>query len=328
MGTFVGHVLPGSFFISFAIWWSFTTTLRYLESRKISLKHKTPVIKYKSSVAMSCGSTWIKFIPLDSGIKLLATTFGMVSEIYGGLYYGTAWSINTDDKAATNDSVLTHDHGHHMREVNSKAEILSWHFQGGSAQHTTMYAGFFICAIVEILIHFNVHLPERLDHICLSLAYIIEGLLFQYHLDGRDPLDVQLHVLLVISIYACAVTSIFEYARSDNVIFTYGRIAFTFLQGTWLIEIAFILYPPIESLENRWSSTDHMSIMFVTMSFIWHFLFIFLALLAQFIILNRLCSTKYSANYDLEDSQQNLLMNENDHFSDQNNENNHLNEDF
>lgn len=33
MGTLGGHLLPGSFFIMFAIWWGFITSLRYVQTR-------------------------------------------------------------------------------------------------------------------------------------------------------------------------------------------------------------------------------------------------------------------------------------------------------
>ena len=307
MGTFLGHILPGTFFISFALWWSFAVTLRYLQCRNRNANSKTAIKKYQTSVTMPClccpGQG--KNFPTESVIKVVATVIGILGEVVTGIKIHDPSSINIGQTLVTTHSVEmhAHDHGHQKREIPT-VEVSTWHFEGVNAQHSTMYAAFLIGAIVEILIHNKVHLPHRLDHICGIFAFIIEGLLFQFHLHGRDDLDVHIHTLLVITIYACVFTSIFEYINPNNVIFTYGRIAFTFLQGTWFFEAGFILYPPFKSLENRWDSTNHMHIMFITMSYIWHFLFIFIALLIQFIILNRFYGTKYSIIDDIEDAQQ------------------------
>lgn len=40
----------------------------------------------------------------------------------------------------------------------------------------------------------------------LLVAVIVELLLFAFHLHGRDPVDVQVHVLLVWSICGCIAT--------------------------------------------------------------------------------------------------------------------------
>ena len=308
MGTFLGHILPGTFFISFAIWWSFMAALRYIQCRNRNSSSKKVVKKFTSTVTMPCICCPMRLqkFPMESFIKLIFAIIGIFGEVITGIKIHDTPSINTP--AVVQQMPEMSDHHHHSKRDELRTiEVSTWHFEGVNAQHSTMYAAFGIGAIVEILMYYKVHLPQRLDHICGIIAFGVEGLLFQFHLHGRDDLDIHIHVLLVIAIYGCVVCCIVEFANPHNIIFTYGRIAFTFLQGTWFYQAGFILYPPFKFLENRWDSTNHMHIMFITMSYIWHFLFIFIALLLQFIILNHFYGTKYSILDDaegFEDSQQ------------------------
>jgi hypothetical protein len=307
MGTFLGHILPGTFFISFAIWWSFSVCLRYIQCRNRNANSKTCIKKYHSTVTMPCicCPTRIRNFPTESFIKVIATIIGILGEIVTGIKIHPAPSINIDTKVTSSNPMNMAEHHHDgKRQAIPTVEVTTWHFEGANAQHVTMYSAFLIGSIVELLMHYKVHLPQRLDHICGIFAFAAEGILFQFHLHGRDDLDIHIHTLLVIAIYGCVFTSILEYSNPHNVIFTYGRIIFTFLQGTWFYQAGFILYPPTKSLENRWDPGNHMHIMFVTMSYIWHFLLIFIGLLIQFIILNNLYGTKYSIVEDIEDAQQ------------------------
>ena len=327
MGTFLGHILPGTFFISFAIWWSFSVCLRYIQCRNRNATSKTCVKKYHSSVTMPCicCPVRIRNFPIESFIKVFATIFGILGEILTGIKINTTPSINIDIKATTHSMEMAEHHHDGKRQAIPTVEITTWHFEGANAQHVTMYSAFLVGAIVELLIHYKVHLPHRIDHICGIFAFLVEGLLFQFHLHGRDDLDIHIHTLLVIAIYGCVFTSILEYSNPQNVIFTYGRIIFTFLQGTWFFEAGFILYPPTKSLENRWDPNNHMHIMFITMSYIWHFLFIFISLLIQFIILNNFYGTKYSIVDDIEDAQQLVYLMVNGHKNLQNHSSGKLN---
>jgi hypothetical protein len=297
MGSFGGHILGGTFFIIIATWWSFMATIRYIKcrNRNQSSISKSIVKKYTTSATMPCICLprRIRKFPIESIVKLVFTSIGILGEVITGIKkYDTKILPEKNSLVPQMNENHHHHQHHHVRDGDSGS---SWYFGGNNAQHATMYAAFGIGAIVEILVHYKVHVPLRLEIITGIFAFGIEGLLFQFHLHGKNDLDIHIHVLLIIAIYACFISYVLEYINPHNVLFTYSRICFTFLQGTWLYQAAFILFPPVKSLENRWDATNHHHIMFITMSFIWHFLVIFILLLIQFLLLNRFYWSKYSS---------------------------------
>ncbi len=100
MGSLGGHLLPGSFFIIFAIWWGFITALRYvqlkgsLRTRKqngVSANGghgaaKTSPNKYHSSVWMPCiclpCGPRIRRAPIESWLKAVLAFIALVIEAY------------------------------------------------------------------------------------------------------------------------------------------------------------------------------------------------------------------------------------------------------
>ena len=110
--------------------------------------------------------------------------------------------------------------------------IRSWSFEKVNAQHITMYSMFILGSIVEILMYHGANLPAKLDQVCGVIAFGVEAFIFANHLHGRSMLDTTIHVYLVYSIYGCVLFSLAEVFNSKQVLFTYGRILFTILQGT------------------------------------------------------------------------------------------------
>lgn len=75
----------------------------------------------------------------------------------------------------------------------------------------------------------------------LAMAYVIEGLLFAFHLRG-DLLDVEIHTLLVITIFLTAVVIFAEIQHKSNVLLSALRPILVIMQGVWFVQAAFILF--------------------------------------------------------------------------------------
>lgn len=73
------------------------------------------------------------------------------------------------------------------------------------------------------------------------MAYVIEGLLFSFHLRG-DLLDVEIHTLLVITIFLTAVVMFAEIQHNSNVLLSALRPILVIMQGVWFVQAAFILF--------------------------------------------------------------------------------------
>lgn len=284
MGTLAGHLLPGSFFIGFAIWWSFITAIRFVQTRATTYKATTTV----PCICLPCSR--LRRAPVESLTKIVLGTLGIIGEVITGLHFNYIRPPNKDNsKLFGCDSIgdqLNHEHAH-QHEMKMSDTPLPVFFEYVNAQHITMYAGFIIGSIVELFIHARSDfVPPRLDMVCALMAYLMEAFLFAFHLHSRAPLDIRIHVLLVYAIIGCVVFCALELARPDQILFTYGRILFTCLQGTWFWQAGFILYPPIDRPPFVWDRCDHEQVMTVTMMFCWHLILIFIGLFVQLWFIN------------------------------------------
>jgi hypothetical protein len=91
-------------------------------------------------------------------------------------------------------------------------------------------------------------------------------------------------VLLVWAIVGCFIFSVLEYYDSKNIIFTYGRILFTILQGTWFYQVGFMLYPPSDAYP-QWDMNDHSAVMLIAVYYCWHIILIFVGLGLQLYVI-------------------------------------------
>ncbi|XP_075531954.1 transmembrane protein 45B-like [Dermacentor variabilis] len=111
-------------------------------------------------------------------------------------------------------------------------------------------------------------LPADCDYAVLLLSFVGEGLVFHVHAHGRAPLDVLVHELLVYVIVAQAACLGVEMARRSSVVAALARGFCATLQGTWLIQIAFVLFDPRE--QKRWNPRSQRDTMLAAAIFAVH----------------------------------------------------------
>ncbi len=205
MGTLIGHIVPGTFFILFPIWWGLCIAIknfhihnRTKNSRKSPIYHSTTTFP-----CLCCSSSGN--IPIESYLKMICTTVGMAGEILTGFT--------------------------HLYDETLKRK--TWGFGENNAQHITMFLAFWLAALFEVGVHFKCPLPVGIEFIANILAYGVQAFLFHFHLHGRNEIDIHCHTLLVYAIVFCMLASIWEYNRPNQILATYARIAATFLQGAW-----------------------------------------------------------------------------------------------
>lgn len=306
MGTLGGHVLPGTFFIIFGIWWSIITSMRliYTSMRTQSRKKETP--EYRATVTMPCiclPCTGLRRAPIESWFKFIFGTIGLLGEVITGLHY--EYSPAVSHKSPTNGSQMHMDmnmdhHHHHKRAAVNNNLVRHLKMVTVNTQHIVMYTGFIFGALIEILAYHKFTLPKRLPHTMGILAFIIEAFLFANHLHSRHMLDIHVHTLLVYAIYGCVFFSFLETVKPDQIIFTYGRTAFTIFQGTWFWEVGFVLYPPFDDPWFIWEKDNHSHIMLITGSYCWHLIFIIAGMLLQIGVMKSLyrTSAKFRSYFD------------------------------
>jgi hypothetical protein len=154
MGTLAGHLLPGTFFAMFAIYWSFITAIRYAQSKKRSPFDKNRLVGYRSTVTMPCimmPCRGARRAPMESYMKVVFGTLGLLGEVVTGVKFNYVPEMNKDDAAmfgcdgATSAAgghgghEMIHDHVHDPSMGRTTVERV--HIEHVNAQHITMYAG-------------------------------------------------------------------------------------------------------------------------------------------------------------------------------------------
>lgn len=214
--------------------------------------------------------------PTESIVKLVILTFAFWYEISKG------W-INI--KQASNSIAISNLHTPSTHQVQHSLDddkffvFKTWKIRKESVHYSTIYSSFILGSLVEILLHFKAQLPRRLDGVCLVFGYIVEALIFAVLLRDTKPLEINLQLLLIATVLVCVLFSILELCNEKQVLYTYGRIMFTFLQGTWLYQSGLILHPL--SKEFTLNPEDKYSIANVILVYCWHMLAVMIFLLLE-----------------------------------------------
>ena len=204
MGSFIGHVIPGSFFVLFGAWWTFQICRKYLRSFT------------KSGESFKCQVTYPpqfknRNFDLEAVIAISAAVIGMLVELV------FACSFRGKPIGVTNMQHAT-----------------MYFFFGLLG---------LLGILTPVLKKFFRYI-ENIRYIALAMAFTVEAVLFKFHLMGRDMMDITIHTLLLYSVYGCIIMTMAELIFRNQVLTSLGRAFFTILQGAWFWQVAFILYNP------------------------------------------------------------------------------------
>lgn len=231
MGTFLGHLLPGIFFLAWATWAIYNIFSRYFLSERVRAfggreGHRNATYRSTTTFPFPCCPN----LPMEGFNRVGLISLAMIGE------FATAFQ----------DGKFVH---------------------YGNAQHITMYFFFALSGVVDILTFYGMTIPPDIDYISVILAFTMEALIFAYHLQGRTPMDVQVHMFLLYTVIGCVIATILECLYKKRVIPALLRTYFLILQGTWFIQIGFILYRP---LTTPWDEHGPRHMMLITVIFCWH----------------------------------------------------------
>ncbi|XP_019641382.1 PREDICTED: transmembrane protein 45B-like [Branchiostoma belcheri] len=254
MGNFPGHATPGSIFLFFAIWW----TIRYsvMWASRMGGRKTSSAVCWKNAPLLC---RFLSRVPMEGLCKILFPLTGLLGE-----QMAAHWTL--------------------IDPVTGQFHML------GNWQHTTMYLFFALSGFFDVLIALKAPVPSGIDHLSMSLAYAVEGVLFFYHLHGRADLDVRLHKLLLLAVAPCVTVSSLEAWRPNTLLLPMVRAAFTLVQGTWFWQVGWILYPPFPG--HEWDLESHENMMFVSTAFCWHILGILLFMCVVYTVVYHIYQAK------------------------------------
>ncbi len=257
MGSLVGHCVPGALLVLLAVWWLFHLPRRLLLCRRQGCGFFT-------TLTFPVPLPGLQKLPVEGILKILLTAVGMALEVEAS----TGWGV--------------HDEITYMEDI----------------QHMAVYSFFCLAGVLDC-ITYRRHscLPRRLDYVVTVLAFLAQATIFMSHITGREELDVLLHTLLVVTGLSCALFVGLEAVHGSSLIVAYLKAYSVVLQGTWLLQTGFVLYPPGPRQHHSaaWNEDrDQQWYNFVPLLFTWHMAGNFVLVLAVYGLCYVLCDRRGS----------------------------------
>jgi hypothetical protein len=138
-------------------------------------------------------------------------------------------------------------------------------------EHATMYLAFALTGVVDLLARRG-FVSNRLTYLAFAGAALNAGFLFSGHTHLGGLLDT-VHQLLILLFVGTAAVAVAEYAFPAWDL-RWARVGMVYLLGTWLIQIAYMLYVFDYDLMDRYV------LMKANLFFAWHTMAVAVVLLA------------------------------------------------
>ena len=249
-GHIMGHVVPGTIFLLLGFWWLcnvvYDVLISQLEHTDLDTDKARP---YKSK-------TWYRLRRPLTGRCTLCKHLGEP-------FMKIAWSLMGAIMELTSARWTLFDDQGDFKDVNNFA-------------HATMFGFFALTGVVDLLQFIGVLRSKHfssLGHILMAMAFLVEGFLFYFHLDGRNKLDSHAHSIVYSICFATTLVLLLETIWMDSGILGLARCFLVLLQGTWFYQVAFMLFGP-----RKWSSKSKEAARFVPVAFAWHCLLLLIVL--------------------------------------------------
>ena len=296
MATWDGHLLGSFFLVVQGLWWIILSTWYHLQAQsegKTNKKRsgvKCSRITSTTAVKTGCLKSWIPQpfftgIPFEPIAKIVACGIGVFGE--------TFLTLLVEEKGMPRRLQFGA-----FKIFNSSGDFV----YVGKFQHVTMYSGFVLSGIVDLLILF-VHFPQATSPLFFTLAFISQGILFWFHM-GHSVLNANYHKLHLVIIILCV---IFSYLRTHHMKSFLVNTALgcgILLQGTWFFQAALLIYKDgkiyweLHKMEHHSEKLEHLVPMYLSAVFSWHLMLVAMTVLIVWVIMyavvNKRCIVKWN----------------------------------
>ncbi|RUS84440.1 hypothetical protein EGW08_007824, partial [Elysia chlorotica] len=194
MGTFEGHTYVGVPYLILGSWYVVQALRRLYQCRIRG-------VKFESSIAFPADFFPGRFrnIPIDSILKTAVPCVYIMIEL--------TYAYTAKDEGES-----------HMN---------NW-------QHATISLPFILSGITELLLHYGVPILPGWDYAANACFFLVEAMVFYFHLHGRSALEQRLHVLFILAVLMALFTVLAEARVRTHVMLPVMRGAAIVLKGTWL----------------------------------------------------------------------------------------------
>ncbi len=225
----IGHAMPGSFLFVIALYWTIQIFRRYM---KAFMNNGPP---FQGSPSYPLHTDCLQHFDITGYLFVISGTICTLNVII----------------------VYKFDlHGIQIKDI----------------QHITIFLFFLLFGLVSLITPtLRKSIPEMEDvcYLVMAMAFFVEGIIFKFHLFGRNDLDVIAHTLLYNVVFLTVLIIILEINYKNSVLLTLLRAYLTLLHGTWFWQLAFILYNPLQGVTPL-DSDKHENLMLIVCMFTWH----------------------------------------------------------
>ena len=146
-------------------------------------------------------------------------------------------------------------------------------------QHISLYLAFTVSGVVDC-ISLCFKMPRATDKIFMTFAFIVEYLLFAFHLHGRNTFNTDVHKLLMYFVMSCIVFSTLRLLASRNLFINAGLAGSMILQGTHLCQAGWLLFGG-----TKWNPEGSNNIKFLAALTVWHLLCVGMFMVVVYIVM-------------------------------------------
>lgn len=204
MGTLVGHVAPGFVFLVIGLWQLFNHIKLYCQHPK---SYRPPI--------------WFP-APKVRHLELYFIMTGSAIYMIMELFFANSRHHPLDPA----DWTIPSNHIHNF-------------------EHVTISSAIFIYAAFALhLDRVRLRAGGALSFLLGALALTVELLIFYLHSTDHAGVEWQYHLLLLIAIEVCLITTVMGIGFPTSFAVSFVRSASVFLQGTWYINLGVMLYTP------------------------------------------------------------------------------------
>lgn len=232
MGTLEGHLLPGTGFLVFAVYYSLLTSLALLRKQTV-LKH--PLFPRKL-----LGHRQVSY---EAVAKMAIPTLGVITEYF---YPPGVNRLKMIDWKDPRRPFLFKD---------------NW-------QHVTMYGFFILSGVVDIVSQAKpARWSVKLERAAEALAFYVLVLLMITHIENKSTMEIRVHLLLMLPAFLLALILTVEVWVPDNAPLWIFKCWMGLVLSTWMLQIC-EMYIPFSG--QPWGADNLLDLAFLTIFFCWH----------------------------------------------------------